>query len=52
MPLTNCYFYSKVRADAVYTSKCLFGLSQHVATGTLFDILFTTFNPKNTLFNL
>jgi hypothetical protein len=50
LSLPNCYFYSKLKGDAVFTSTCLLGLTQHLLTDSSLDLVFTNFDRVCTFF--
>jgi hypothetical protein len=50
LPLPNCYLYSKLTGDTIYTSTCLLGLTQHLLTNSSLDLVFTNFDRVSTLF--
>jgi hypothetical protein len=50
LPLPPCYFYSKLKGDAMYTSACLLSPIQCLLTDSSLDPVFTNFSPVNTFF--
>jgi hypothetical protein len=50
LSLPKCYFYSKLKGDAIYTSTCLLDLTQCRVTENSLDPVFTTFNYVRTFF--
>ena len=50
LPLPNCSFYSKLNSDAVYTTTCLLGFTQCLATDNSLELVFSNFNRVYALF--
>jgi hypothetical protein len=49
--LPNCYFYSKLKGDAIYTTTSLFGLIQRLLTDSSLGLVFTNFDCAGTFFD-
>jgi hypothetical protein len=46
-PLSNCYYYNKVKGNLIYATSCFLGLNQHnnsVPNRALLDLVFTNIN--------
>jgi hypothetical protein len=50
LPLSNCYFYSILKGNVIYTSTSLLGLTQRLLTDSSLDLVFTNFDRVGTFF--
>jgi hypothetical protein len=50
LSLPNCYFYSKLKDEAIYISTSLLGLTQFLLTESSLVLVFTNFDRVGTFF--